>query len=147
MSYHKAFNLEKIREALKGAKIVRRPGQRLIDLGYRGAAEAREPQLELRRNGRASREAYGEPSLVPSFWAPATIRFETAVGPFTSTTDTPAETGRGRDSDDITVHQGDAGALTQNGIHQTRPGPRRIPSCRESRIVIGDTEEEEDGGG
>jgi hypothetical protein len=37
--------------------------------------------------------------------------------------------------------------LTKYGIHQTRTGAAVYPILREFRVVIGDTEEEEDGGG
>jgi hypothetical protein len=142
----KAFNLEKIREALKGAK-ERCPWQRLIDLGYREWQKPENRNWSYGEMVEQAGETYGE--FVKLLILLGACHHQVCNGGWIQYFDNgyASEAGRGRDSDDITLHQGILALFTRYGIHQTRTGAEVYPILREFRVVIGDVEEEEDGGG
>jgi hypothetical protein len=142
----KAFNLEKIREALKGGK-EGCPWQRLVDLGYREWQKPENCKWSYEEMVEQAGETYGE--VVKLLILLGACHHQVCNGGWIQYFDNgyASKAGRCRDSDDITLHREMLALLTKYGIHQTRTGAAVYPILREFRVVIGDTEEEEDDGG
>ena len=112
----KAFNLEKIREALKGAK-ERCPWQRLIDLGYREWQKPENRNWSYGEMVEQAGETYGE--VVKLLILLGACHHQVCNGGWIQYFDNgyASEAGRGRDSDDITIHQAVSRAVT--GTHNS----------------------------
>jgi len=116
-------------------------------LGLPGVAEARKPQVELQRNGRASRgnlRGGRETPHLAGGLPPSGV--QRRLDPILRH-GYASELGRCRDSDDITLHQEMLALFTKYGIHQTRTGAEVYPILSAFRIVTGDPDEEEETGG
>jgi hypothetical protein len=142
----KAFNLEKIREALKGAKSGC-PWQRLVDLGYREWQKPECRKWNYREMIEQAGEIYGE--VVKLLILLGACHHQVCNGGWIQYFDNgyASQAGRCRGSDDIALHQEMLALFTKYGIHQTRTGAEVYPILREFRIVTGDPDEEEETGG
>jgi hypothetical protein len=142
----KAFNLERIREALKGGK-EGCPWQRLVDLGYREWQKPENRKWSCGEMAEQAGETYGE--VVKLLILLGACHHQVCNGGWIQYFDNgyASEAGRRRGSDDITLHREMLALFTQYGVHQTRTGAEVYSILREFRVVLGDPEEEEDGGG
>jgi len=140
-----AFDLGKIRDALKGGK-EGCPWQRLVDLGYREWQKPENRRWSYGEMAEWAGETYGE--VVKLLILLGACHHQVCNGGWIQYFDNgyaSEEVRRG--SDDITLHKELLALFTKYGIHQTRTGAEVYPILFEFRIVIGDSEEEEDGGG
>jgi len=144
-----AFNLEKIREALKGSK-EHCPWQRLIDLGYREWQKPENRKWCYRDMAEWAGETYGE--VVKLFILLGACNYQIGNGGFVQYYDNGYASGEGgclRDHDeDILLHKGMLALAVKYGLHQSDIGSHVYAILAEFRIVrSADSDEDEEDGG